>query len=87
MIIDKSPLERHYTRGDLLERILAALAATGKDVDALVAADWARRARLQSVPLGMGLLHGDDFPAIVANQERNLLEGRVVVLRAVAVRG
>ena len=52
------------------------------------AADWlaARRARLQAVPLGMGLLLGDDFPAMVANQERNLVEGRVVVLQAVAVR-
>ena len=52
------------------------------------AVDWfaARRARLQSMPLGMGLLLGDDFPAMIANQERNLVEGRVVVLQAVAVR-
>jgi hypothetical protein len=34
----------------------------------------------------MGLLLGDDFPAMIANQERNLVEGRVVVLQAVAVR-
>src|SRR5258706_5187293 len=39
MMIDKSAVERHYTRGDLLDRILGALAATGKDPDALVAAD------------------------------------------------
>jgi len=53
-----------------------------------VAADWfaARRARAQAVPLGIGLLLGDDFPAMIANQERNLVEGRVVVLQAVAVR-
>ncbi len=52
------------------------------------AAEWfaARRARLQSVPLGIGLLLGDDLPAMMANQERNLVEGRVVVLQAVAVR-
>jgi SAM-dependent methyltransferase len=46
----------------------------------------ARRARLQAAPLGIGLLLGADFPTMVANQERNLAEGRVVVLQAVAVR-
>jgi len=52
------------------------------------ATEWfaARRARLQSVPLGIGLLLGDDLPAMMANQERNLIEGRVVVLQAVAAR-
>lgn len=39
MNIDKAAVERHYTSGDLYERIVAAIVATGKDPDALVAAD------------------------------------------------
>ena len=46
----------------------------------------ARQARQKAAPLGIGLLLGTDFPAMMANQERNLAEGRVAVLQAVATR-
>ncbi len=55
------------------------------------AAAWlaARLARTQATPatpLGIGLLLGADFPAMMANQQRNLAEGRIAVLQAVLVR-
>ena len=60
-----------------------------RDVTAGAAAWFAERAARMAAtpspppPLGIGLLLGAEFPTMMANQQRNLVEGRVGVLQAV----
>ena len=83
----------HLVRPEEMRRLLEAAGfriGAWRDVSA-PGREWfaaiAERARTHGLPpLGIHLLFGEERPAIVANQVRNLAEGRIELLQVVAER-